>query len=177
MNDYAVVTGPNEVRIERLLPGPIERVWSYLTESDKRGTWLASGPMELRVGGRVELTFRHSNLDTQRAPTPDRFKQYEAGKTQIGEITRFDPPRLLSLTWGDPGNSEVTFELTPQGDQVHLVITHRRLSGIAMMRGVAGGWHSHLTILLNHLMAMSSLPFWTIFSDLEAEYEKRLSED
>ncbi len=177
MNEYAAVTGPGEVRIERLLPGPIERVWAYLTDSDKRGTWLASGPMELREGGRVELNFRHSNLETQKAPTPERFKQYEAGKTQIGTITQFDPPRLLSYTWGDPVNSEVTFELTPQGDQVHLVVIHRRLAGLGMMRGVAGGWHSHLTILMNLLKGTSAQPFWTIFSDLEADYEKLLTED
>ena len=29
-------TEPGTVRLERLLPGPIERAWAYLTESDKR---------------------------------------------------------------------------------------------------------------------------------------------
>jgi hypothetical protein len=29
------------VRIERLLPGPIERVWDYLTQPDLQRTWLA----------------------------------------------------------------------------------------------------------------------------------------
>lgn len=29
--DYAVRTGDDTVRIQRLLPGPIERLWSYLT--------------------------------------------------------------------------------------------------------------------------------------------------
>ena len=48
MNDYAVVTAPGTVRIERLLPGPIGRIWSYLTESDKRSQWLAAGNMELK---------------------------------------------------------------------------------------------------------------------------------
>jgi uncharacterized protein YndB with AHSA1/START domain len=28
MNDYGVIVGPGTVRFERLLPGPIERVWS-----------------------------------------------------------------------------------------------------------------------------------------------------
>ena len=28
---YGVVTEPGTVRIERLLPGPAERIWSYLT--------------------------------------------------------------------------------------------------------------------------------------------------
>jgi hypothetical protein len=35
--DYGVVTAPDTVHLERLLPGPIERVWSYLTDSEKRG--------------------------------------------------------------------------------------------------------------------------------------------
>ena len=43
MNDYGVLTAPDTLRIERLLPGPIERVWQYLTDSDKRATWLAVG--------------------------------------------------------------------------------------------------------------------------------------
>jgi uncharacterized protein YndB with AHSA1/START domain len=42
MNDYGVLTAPDTLRIERLLPGPIERVWQYLTDSDKRATWLAA---------------------------------------------------------------------------------------------------------------------------------------
>ena len=36
-------TEPGTVRLERLLPGPIERVWAYLTESAKRATWFAAG--------------------------------------------------------------------------------------------------------------------------------------
>ena len=35
-SDYGVATAPNEVRFERSLPGPVERVWAYLTEADKR---------------------------------------------------------------------------------------------------------------------------------------------
>ena len=57
MDDYGVVTEPGTVRIQRALPGPIERVWDYLTDSEKRGTWLAKGAMEPNVGGRVELHF------------------------------------------------------------------------------------------------------------------------
>ncbi len=58
MNEYGVVTEPRTVYFERLLPGPIERVWAYITESEKRGKWLATGEMELRVGGRVDLKFQ-----------------------------------------------------------------------------------------------------------------------
>ena len=56
MNEYGVVLESGAVRFERLLPGPVERVWSYLTESEKRGQWLASGVFDLRVGGNWILT-------------------------------------------------------------------------------------------------------------------------
>ena len=50
MNDYGMIIEPGTLRIQRLLPGPIERVWAYLTESDKRATWLAAGAMTLENG-------------------------------------------------------------------------------------------------------------------------------
>ena len=53
---------PSTVRLERLLPGPVERVWAYLVESDKRATWLAAGEFDLRVGGKIELIFDNDKL-------------------------------------------------------------------------------------------------------------------
>ena len=53
LGEFGVVPEARTLRMRRVLPGPIERVWAYLTESEKRGRWLASGPMELNVGGRV----------------------------------------------------------------------------------------------------------------------------
>ena len=41
MNEYGTLIGNNSIRFERLLPGPIERVWAYLVEPDKRALWLA----------------------------------------------------------------------------------------------------------------------------------------
>src|ERR1700733_13906179 len=59
---YGKFTGPAEIRIVRTLPGPIERVWEYLTDSEKRSRWFAGGPMEPRQGGKLTLNFRHINL-------------------------------------------------------------------------------------------------------------------
>jgi uncharacterized protein YndB with AHSA1/START domain len=170
MNEYGVVTAPDTVRLERLLPGPIERVWAYLTESDKRRKWFASGPMELRVGGRVDLTFHHSELSAEKT-APEQFKKYE-GHTMRGEVTACEPPRLLSYTFGDAG--EVTFELSLKGRDVLLVLTHRRLADRKQMVGVSSGWHSHLAILVDILNGDEPRPFWTTVTKMEAEYEKRL---
>jgi uncharacterized protein YndB with AHSA1/START domain len=176
MGEYGVVVAPATIRFERVLPGPIERVWAYLTESEKRGKWFASGQMELREGGRVELFFRHADLSPKKEPTPDRFKRYDQGHTSHGRIIRCEPPRLLSFMWGEEvgDDSEVTFELSPRGGDTLLVLTHRRLVDRAKMLSVAGGWHTHLGILVDHLNGREPRPFWSAHARIEAEYEKRL---
>ena len=177
-SEYGTVTGPATVRIERLLPGPIERVWSYLTDSEKRGKWFASGPMELRPGGRVELHFHNSNLSAEHEPTPERFKKYDAGETSYGEIVKCEPPTLLVFNWMESGDeSEVTFELTPRDEQVLLVLTHRRLKDRKAMVSVAGGWHAHLGILVDILNGKQAKPFWSTYEKLEALYDKRFPSD
>jgi uncharacterized protein YndB with AHSA1/START domain len=178
MSEYGVVTEPRTVRFERVLPGPIERVWAYLTESEKRKTWLASGEMELRVGGRVELKFNRANLAAKIEPAPEN-RQHEIGETFIGRVTRCDPPRLLSFTWDatSPDGSEVTIELTPRGNDVVLVLTERRLRDHAEMVSIASGWHTHLGILVEHLNGRELRLDWSTRAQVEAEYDKRLRAD
>ena len=89
------------VRFERLLPGPIERVWAYLTESEKRRKWLASGDMDLRVGGRAALRFNHSELTPHQEVTPEKYREYDGSTVVYWEITRCEPPRLLAARWGE----------------------------------------------------------------------------
>jgi hypothetical protein len=38
MSEYGIVTEAGPVRFERLLPGPIERVWAYLTDAMTSGS-------------------------------------------------------------------------------------------------------------------------------------------
>jgi uncharacterized protein YndB with AHSA1/START domain len=175
---YGVAVEPTTVRFERLLPGPIERVWSYLTESDKRGQWLASGEIEPRVGAGFKLHFHHNSLSSKPAPVPERFKQFENGVDSEHQVTRYEPPHVLSITWGEATNpSEVTFELAPEGGRVRLTLTHRRLANRTDMVGTAGGWHTHLGILTERLMGLDPRPFWTAFLEIDGEYEKRFPQD
>jgi len=167
-------TAPGEVRFVRLLPGPIERVWEYLTDSEKRSRWLAAGPMELRVGGSVRHEFKHGTLTPHAEAVPDKFKPMmtEAGERCdfTGQVTRCDPPRLLAYTWGSPP-SEVTFELATEGAQVRLVLTHRRLGDDKdALVGVGSGWHTHLAVLAAKLAGETPPPFWATFLRHEAAY-------
>ncbi|MBX9589037.1 MAG: SRPBCC family protein [Hyphomonadaceae bacterium] len=174
MNQYATVAGPDTVRLERTLPGPIERVWAYLTEPEKRAKWLAGGPMDLRVGGAVELRFLHADLSAEKA-VPERFKKLECGHIMAGRVTHCEPPRLLAYTWGDEAgkDGEVSFELTERGAEVLLILTHRRLPGRKGMISVAGGWHAHVGILEDILHGHAPRGFWSTHATLEAEYERR----
>ena len=171
MNDMTTSTEQSTVRLERLLPGPIERVWAYLTDSDKRATWFASGAFDLRVGGKADLHFDHSNISSEK--TPDEYKSKKSDWSET--ITRVEPPRLLSYTFGPAGpESEVTFELDPRGKDVLLVITHRRIANRKTMVNVAGGWDAHVGILADRLNGVEPRPFWTTHARLKGEYEVRL---
>jgi len=174
LRSYGELVNPDTIRFERLLPGPIDRVWAYLTESDKRAQWLASGEMETRAGGSVNLHFDHDVLSKEKASAP---KGYEGacGSNSKHQVTLWDPPRSLGLTWGSTdGPSEVTFELTPQQDKVRLVLTHRRLVSRPTRLGVASGWHTHLTVLEDRLSGREPEAFWKTFAALNADYDKRL---
>ncbi|MEE2871136.1 MAG: SRPBCC family protein [Pseudomonadota bacterium] len=161
--------------VERTLPGPIERVWAYLTDPDKRARWLGGGTLGQCVGGAVEIHFHHQNLSGHKQPAPEKYRHLENGATLTGTITRFEPPHVLAHTWGE-NEGEVTFELSEDGDQVHLLLTHRKLPGDLDTRtSVASGWHTHLGILIEDLNGQARSAFWPRHTALEAHYRKVLA--
>jgi len=120
MNDAGTTTEQATVRLERLLPGPIERVWAYLNRSRQardvvrgRSVRLAGGRESAPALRPLEI-FRRRNAD-----------EYKSKKSDWSEtVTRVEAPRLLSYTFGPAGpESEVTFELETRGKDVLLVIT------------------------------------------------------
>ena len=179
MSEYGVVTARDTVRIERTLPGPIERVWDYLTKSDMRATWLAAGDMELRPGGKVEHVFRNNSLTPDDDPPPAKYASAEDYHRMEGRITAIEPPRLLCYTWAEQrgDDSEVRFELESVGDAVRLVLTHTRLASRDDLLSVGAGWHAHLDVLAARLAGRTPDGFWRTHTRLEAEYERRIPEE
>jgi uncharacterized protein YndB with AHSA1/START domain len=172
---YGALAGPRTLRFERLLPGPIERVWAYLTQSDKRAQWLAAGEMTPTVGAVMSWRFRHANLSPHVVPTPGKYAAMQDGHDIHPRLTRFEPPRLFGFIWDEARDpSEVVFELTAVGDKVRLVLTQDRLADRPTMVSAASGWHAHLAVLNERLNDRVPPPFWTLHGDLEAVYEKRL---
>lgn len=165
---------PGEIRIMRTLPGPIERLWQYLTDPEKRSRWFAGGPMELRAGGKMELLFRHKDIAPTEVPPAQYAEMHESGWKMAGTVLRCEPPRVLSYTFDE--NSDVTFELIPQDKEdksVLLILTHRaRGDDVKSLTGYASGWHTHFAILIALLEETPLPPFWSTHGRLKAEYEK-----
>lgn len=160
---------PGTVKLERLLPGPVERVWAYITESDKRAKWLCAGDFDLRVGGKVRMEFDNNSLSSDKN-APPKYKGREKHGFD-GVITRLEPLRLLTHTWTwDSSDTEVTYQLTPRGKDVLLTIVHRRIQGRDVTASVMGGWDVHTGILADILNGAEPRPFWKTHSRLEAEY-------
>jgi uncharacterized protein YndB with AHSA1/START domain len=169
LDAYGVLTEPATLNIQRLLPGPIERVWAYLTESDLRRQWLAAGKMEMKVGAPFEFVWRNDELSNPPGQRPPGFP--EEHRMQ-GRITELDPPRRLVITWGSTGG--VSFQLEPQGNEVLLTLIHHRVPDRSILLNVSAGWHMHLDILAARVAGDEPEPFWDGWSRLKQEYDRRM---
>lgn len=166
---YGELIEPTTLRIQRLLPGPIERIWAYLTDSKLRSKWLAAGVMEMRVGAPVELVWRNDELNDPPGKRPEGFPEEQRMQSRITEL---EPLRKLSIAWSNSG--DVTFELEPKGTGVLLTVIHRRLPDRSTMVKVSAGWHMHLEVLDARANDREPASFWEGWARLRDEYERRL---
>lgn len=176
MSKYGELIASDSVRFERVLPGPIDRVWSFLVDAENRRRWLCGGQTDLREGGKVEMHFHNASLSNETdIPRPEKYKDMPEKVDFSGTVKEFNPHRLLVHTWDFEGDySELTYELFEDGDKVKLVLTHRRLNSREEMISVCGGWHTHLDILEDVLAERETTGFWKQHTANEIEYEKRL---
>lgn len=166
-NGFGTLIEPATLKIKRLLPGPIERVWAYLADGELRRKWLAAGHMDARAGATVELVWRNDELTKPPGKRPAGFPDEHR---MLCEVIECDPPRKLVITWANSGN--VSFELEPRGAKVQLTLIHRRLPDRKMTLMFGAGWHMHLDILLARIEGTEPEPFWDGWSRLQGEYDK-----
>ena len=127
-----------ELRYERFLPHPPERVWRALTDSRLMGRWLMETDFEPVVGHRFQ--FR-----TDPAPTFDGVL--------YGEVISVDPPRLIAYTFkGGIMNYQtmVTWTLLPESEGTRLILEHTGWTGLrdVMISHIIGsGWSRMLNAL------------------------------
>lgn len=169
VDSYGVLTEPATLKIQRLLPGPVERVWAYLTDSDLRRQWLAAGKMDMKVGAPFEFVWRNDELTDPPGQRPAGFSDEQKMQSRITEL---DPPRKIAFAW--EGSGDVSFELDPQGNEVLLTVIHRRLPDRTTMLMVGAGWHMHLDILAARAKGKKPEPFWDGWSRLKKEYDRRI---
>ncbi len=166
---YGSLIEPATLKIQRLLPGPIERVWAFLTDSEKRRRWLAAGKMEMKVGAPFEFVWRNDELTDPPGERPAGFGDEHRMQSRITEL---DPPKKISFTW--EGSGDVSIELEARGSDVLLTLIHRRLPNRSTMLGVSAGWHMHLDVLVARARGEEPPPFWDGFARLRKEYDRRL---
>ncbi|MEO9130436.1 MAG: SRPBCC family protein [Sphingomonas sp.] len=170
MVDHAAQTSPDTLRFERLLDAPVETVWEWLVDSEKRCRWFAAGKMEPRVGGDLELIFDHDNLSAGDVPYPPEYAKYKGAKSQE-KIVRFDPPHLLAFTFSGEGNGVAEFALFPEGERTRLVLTHTGVTRSAR-GGTGAGWYSHLAVLEARLAGGEIRDFWALHKKSESAFAR-----
>jgi uncharacterized protein YndB with AHSA1/START domain len=106
------------VIIERTFDAPMEIVWKAITnKKDMEEWWPHTAPMETfvpEVGFETQFSIRHNEKDF----------------LHLWRVTEVIPGKKITYDWkfgGKPGNSSVTFELSPEGDKTKLRLTHRGL--------------------------------------------------
>jgi len=143
------------IAFERRLAHPVDAVWAALTESEQLAAWLGQGTLEPRAGGQVSI-----RTGPEGRP--------ELQRLMAGRIVEWDPPRVLTYEWIQPGLdiSVVRYELQADAGGTVLRLTHRRSVTPGGIGGRAG-WHAYLDRLVAHLDGLP-VPAW---SDRRAEVQ------
>lgn len=105
----------NPVVLERTFDAPVRKVWNALSDLQQMKAWYFDiESFKPEVGFSFRFT---AGSDT---------KQY----VHLCKVTQVVELQKLAYTWqyeGYEGNSEVIFELFPEGDKTRLVLTHTGL--------------------------------------------------
>lgn len=165
------LTESGAMRFVRDLPGPIERVWQYLVDPEKRAEWLCGGTMGERAGDIFVMRFDHERLSHE--GLPERYAQMKGGAEFEARITAIDPPRLLAFT-GVNEDDETRIELSEEGGRVRLVLVQTPSADLTQRIGTSAGWQAHLAILVDVLKGRKPRGFWTEHDEAERHYEAML---
>jgi uncharacterized protein YndB with AHSA1/START domain len=164
--DFAHVAA-DTIRFERLLPGPIERVWEYLTRRELLASWFDAIDVPAQAGA----TFTHHWDPAD-----------PAGGVLTGTVLVFTPPHVLEYTWTETGitdgpirDSVVRFELTTDGDRVRLVLTHRAIDA-RFFSSLGPGWHAFVDNLVAVLSGRPAADATARYQALRPLYEARLAD-
>jgi uncharacterized protein YndB with AHSA1/START domain len=107
----------------------------------------------------------HKNVSDWKAGSEWRHVDYDDDSkvALVGTVVEVERPRLLVLTWQQPGAttpaSRVTFEIAQFEDSVKLTVSHTELDlESPMYRGISQGWPAILSSLKTLLETGKPLP-------------------
>jgi uncharacterized protein YndB with AHSA1/START domain len=117
-----------DVALDELLPHPIDAVWAALTDAEAISDWLMrTENFRPQVGTRFRLKTRDLS--------PDGWVE--------AQVLELDPPRRMVWAWSvdqTAPTTTVTFELTPQGDETRLTLTHVGNIDASIVERLSNGW-------------------------------------
>ena len=172
MSYDGVLRDLHTVEFKRLIPGPIELAWEYLTKRELLKTWFADVTLEPRLGGAVDVLF-----------DKDTCGGCSAGVR--GVVREFRPPHVIAFTWiqrraqpdgsiADSDEGEVRFELAERGDKVLLTLLHSRLP-TSELTSHSAGWHAYLENLEARISGRGRIDFMAVARRVRPQYDERLA--
>jgi uncharacterized protein YndB with AHSA1/START domain len=100
------------VIVERTFNAPVKQVWKALTDVEEMRQWYFDlKEFDPKVGFEFEFIVEHEGVEYH----------------HLCRVTEVIPERKIAYTWrykGEPGDSQVTFELSAEGDKTRLRLTH-----------------------------------------------------
>ena len=132
-----IETREANVVLERTFHHSLDRVWRALTDSSLIAQWMMPNDFSAEVG----KTF---TLRAEPMPQWDGIVQ--------GEVLEVVPNKRLRYAWTSPASIEVTIDLTPTSEGVHLRV---ELSGPEKpaVGGAKCGWDQQFLPALDQLLA------------------------
>ncbi len=178
MNNYGEILESGAMKFERLLPGPIERVWSWLVDGDKRALWLAGGGNFTGPDQTVNFDFDNNSLAETDEHTPPKKSDCEDHETYQLTVTIFEPPHHMKWLWpsANHADSVVDIYLSEEGDKVRLTLIQHGYNGAEEMLGTLGGWHTHLDIMVDKMEGRKPSPFWPVHDAWTEKYREHFAE-
>jgi len=145
------------VHLERQLAASPDQVWAMWTDPERLGRWLA--PVESGAPG----------------PGATFVLRMEVDETATCTVQRWEPPRLLELTWDYTGERPSRFRLELRAEQggTRLLLDHDRLDAADPV-DYGAGWHTHLEALAARLADAPTPAFGELFRTLRAAYAAQL---
>jgi uncharacterized protein YndB with AHSA1/START domain len=149
--------GRRRLVFRRVLPDPVDAVWSAVTESERLGLWFGTYTGTGRVGETVKLVMTAA--------------EDAGGPPSSVAILECVPPERLVVEVADAGASEpwrMSVTLSPEGDGTVLVFDQLVPAGMRPA-DVGPGWHWYLDRLAASL-GDAPMPAWGAYADLGELY-------